>query len=113
MEVELLQPWSTFVMKTKLPPLILEKMIKITDEVVTNVESRKNFSWEDSGSGQMEDEFYVELEILERENVMEFFLNVIQNFVEQQLLQSQHRPSERKKILNEEWYIQLITMWII
>ena len=34
MEVELLQPWSTFVMKTKLPPPILEKMIRITDDIL-------------------------------------------------------------------------------
>ena len=36
MQFELLQPWSTFVMKTKLPPPILEKMLKITDEIVAN-----------------------------------------------------------------------------
>ena len=28
MQVEILQPWSTFVMKTQLPPPILEKMIR-------------------------------------------------------------------------------------
>ena len=27
-EVTLLQPWATFVMRTKLPPLIFKKMIK-------------------------------------------------------------------------------------
>ena len=36
MEYELLQPWSTFVMKTQLPSKILEKMIRITDEVIAN-----------------------------------------------------------------------------
>ena len=77
MNFELLQPWSTFVMKTKLPPSILEKMLKITDEIVTNVESRKVFTWEQSGSAQMEDEFFVKHEILERENVMGFFLDMV------------------------------------
>ena len=28
MHFDLLQPWSTFAMKTQLPPLILEKMLK-------------------------------------------------------------------------------------
>ncbi len=40
MEVELLQPWSTFVMKTQLPPEVLQKMLKITDEIVANVENK-------------------------------------------------------------------------
>ena len=35
---ELIQPWSTFVMKTTLPPEILQKMLKITNEIVKNIE---------------------------------------------------------------------------
>ena len=41
MQVEILQPWSTFVMKTQLPPPILEKMIKITDEILKNKEPKE------------------------------------------------------------------------
>ena len=33
---DLLQPWSTFVMKTELPPDILEKMLRISDEIIEN-----------------------------------------------------------------------------
>ena len=36
MHFEMWQPWSTFIMKTTLPPPILEKMIKITDKIVEN-----------------------------------------------------------------------------
>ena len=35
-QFELLQPWSTFVMKTQLPSEFLEKMIKITDEIIAD-----------------------------------------------------------------------------
>ena len=42
MQFELLQPWSTFVMKTQLPPPILEKMIRITDKIVENAENEKS-----------------------------------------------------------------------
>ena len=59
MKFELLQPWSTFVMKTKLPPSILKKMIRITDEIVKNRTNRRNV-----GAGQLEDQFRIELEIL-------------------------------------------------
>ena len=33
MEMELMQPWGNFVMRTKLPPQIFDAMIKITDEI--------------------------------------------------------------------------------
>ena len=56
MQVELLQPWSTFVMKTQLPSLILEKMIKITDEIIENRTDRGD----DPGAGQLENQFYIE-----------------------------------------------------
>jgi len=42
LDVEFLQPWSTFVLKTTLPPPVLEEMIKISDEIVENRESATN-----------------------------------------------------------------------
>ena len=38
---ELLQPWSSFVLKTKLPDKILKKMIELTNKIVvdSNVEN--------------------------------------------------------------------------
>ena len=56
--IELLQPWSTFVMKTQLPPSVLEKMIKITDEIVANIETAENIG--KTLVGQIEDEFKID-----------------------------------------------------
>ena len=39
MYMSMIQPWSTFVMKTKLPDAILGKMLEITDEIVENAEN--------------------------------------------------------------------------
>ena len=64
MQVELLQPWSTFVMKTQLPPEILQKMLKITDELIASPEI---VSWGENLAGQIEQEFLIPPEILERE----------------------------------------------
>ena len=111
MQFELFQPWSTFVMKTQLPPEILQKMLKITDEIIANTESMKR--GESGGGQQFEDEFLIEFEILERENVMGFFLDVARNFVIQQTLQSQPFAGMRKQILNEEWYTKMNSMWIV
>ena len=75
MNFELFQPWSTFVMKVQLPPEVLLKMIRITDEIVENAENEKSFG--DNLIGQIKDELVIDLEILEHESLMGFFLNVI------------------------------------
>ena len=109
MHFELLQPWSTFVMKTRLPLPIFDKMIAITDEIVDNAENEKSHG--EHLAGQIKDELWVDHEILERENLMGFFMDVVRNFVIQQTCQTQ--PFEREKILEEEWYTQMLSMWII
>ena len=79
MSYELLQPWSTFVMKTQLPPLILEKMIRITDEIVEN---RAGIGiGDDVGAGEMREQFKIDLKILEQEEVLGIFLDVCRNYV--------------------------------
>jgi len=106
MEFKLLQPWSTFVMITKLPPSILEKMIRITDEIVENRAGRGD----DVGAGQLEDQFRIKWEILEREELMGFFLEVCRIYVVQAFCQSQ--PFKEEEWLKEEWLTQLTGMWI-
>ena len=62
LDIKMIQPWSTFVMKTKLPDPILGKMLEITDEIVDNAENEK--SWGHNLAGQIEHELYVEHDIL-------------------------------------------------
>ena len=109
MHVELLQPWSTFVMKTQLPPEILQKMLKITDEIVANAETAQ--SWGKNLAGQIEHELYIKHEILEREDLMAFFLDVARQFAIQQTLQM--TPMNKEEILNDEWYTRMLSMWVI
>ena len=109
MHFEFLQPWSTFVMKTQLPPEILQKMLKITDEIVANAETAESHG--KLLAGQIKHELLIDSEILEREEMMGFFMDVTRNFVIQQFCQS--RPSDQKDIMAEEWYTQMLSMWII
>ena len=109
MPIDLLQPWSTFVMKTRLPLPIFDKMITITDEIVDN--AKNEISHGHNLAGQIKDELWVDPEILERENLMGFFQDVVRNFVIQQTCQQE--PFEREKHINEEWYTQLLSMWVI
>ena len=107
--VELLQPWSTFVMKLQLPPPILEEMLKITDEIIANPEMAKSAG--PDLVGQIEQELYIKHEILERGDSMEFFLDITRQFVIQQMLQM--HPLGREEILKDEWYAQMQQVWII
>jgi len=108
-QYELLQPWSTFVLKTKLPQSIFDKMIMITDTIVDNAKNEKN--WGHKLAGQIKDELWIDHEILEREEVMGFFLDVARHFVIQQYCQTS--PLKQKDIMAEEWYTNMNSMWII
>jgi len=145
-EIELLQPWSTFVMKTKLPTSVLEKMIKISDKLIINVApqedqnlsqrhmplkflesksfskfpiltEKKSLPGHGAGLeranelGEREDELLIQASILEDEDILSYFLDVTQQFVIQQTLQS--NPLIREKILNDEWYTKLVSMWVV
>ena len=83
MNFELLQPWSTFVMKSALPSSILEKMIRITDEIVDS-----ELQWEADTGSVMEDQFLIDFEILEQEEVMNYFLDACRTFVVEAFCQS-------------------------
>ena len=103
---EKLQPWSTFVMKSKLPSSILEKMLRITDNLVENKESDSH----SLDAGQIYDQFYIDQETLIQEKVEEFFIEACKNYVIQAFLQAQ--PPNKKKILEEEFYVRLNSMWV-
>jgi hypothetical protein len=106
MEIELLQPWSTFVMKAQLPPWVLEKMIRITDEIVEDRAGKGD----DPGAGQMEDQFYIDLKILEREELLEFFLHLCKVYIIQAYCQSM--PENKEEWLKEEYFTEMTAMWI-
>ena len=109
MHFELWQPWSTFIMKTQLPPKILEKMIRITDKIVDNAANEKSHGH--NLAGQIKDELWVEHDILVKEEVMDFFLDVCRNYVIQAFCQNE--PLNKQAILNEVWYTRMLSMWII
>ena len=56
-EVSLLQPWSVPVLKTSLPPDILQAMIEISDQIIAD---KKAKSWGKELAGQIENELLIE-----------------------------------------------------
>ena len=115
---ELLQPWSTFVLKTQLPTDILQIMLKITDEIIANPEIAVNKGKD--LAGQIKDEFQIENKRFEDNGALNYFLDMVKVFVIQQTLQmscgytrniNKNFEERRKEILEDEWYIQLDSMW--
>ena len=71
-------------MRTKLPPLIFDAMIKITDEIL-NDQNRKN--WGDNLAGQITDEPLIPHSILQREGIYGFFLETVGEYVKNDIRQ--------------------------
>ena len=113
LKCELLQPWSTFVMKTHLPPPVLKKMLKITDAIYDNRDSDavKAIHYGENLAGQIENEFLIKEEILINEGLLGFFLDVCKTFVVQAFLQ--HEPYRKEEILKEKWIAQITKMYMV
>jgi hypothetical protein len=115
---DLMQPWSTFVMKTELPPEIVAKMVRITDEIIENKPSTRldpmsGLAPEHPaegppkvGAGQVTDQFWVDLKIIDQEQMMEYFTGVCTHYVA--LAFGQSRPG----IVQEELHAWPTSMWI-
>ena len=61
LEVEMIQPWSDVLMKVKLPQMIVDAMLDITDQVLQDPD-RKN--WGDNLAGQIADEPLIPHELI-------------------------------------------------
>ena len=108
MQVQLIQPWSVPVFKTTLPPEILQTMTEISDQVIADKDAKSHGR---NLAGQIEKELLVEHEFLEQTGVMGFFMGAIRQFVI--MCKCQQMPDSIAAIQREEWYTQMLTMWII
>ena len=108
MDITMIQPWSIPVLKTTLPPDILQIMIEISDQIITDKESRE---WGTSLVGQIDKELYVAMETLVEKKVLGFFQDAVRQFVITCL--SQASPSTMKHTQQEEWLIEVLIMWIV
>ena len=108
MNIELIQPWAVPVFKTTLPPEILQTMTEISDQVIADKETKSHGEYL---AGQIDTELLVEHNILEQAGLMGFFMAAVRQFVIQ--CKCQQLPDKIAEIQREEWYVQMLTMWII
>ena len=108
MEIQILQPWSTPIMKTKLPPEVLQTMIEISDQVIADKDAK---SWGGNLAGQINSELVVEQDILNQTGMMGFFLGAVRQYVI--ICKCQMLPDLMDDIKKEEWLTQLLSMWVV
>jgi len=107
MEYDLIQPWSTPVMKTTLPPNVLQTMIEISDLIIVDkeAESHGNFL-----VGQIEKELLIEHHILKQTGVMDFFLDAVRQFI---IACKCQMAAGREDTSNIKWVIEIAKMWVV
>ena len=108
MNIEIIQPWSVPVLKTTLPPDVLQTMIEISNEVIADKDAKSHGEYL---AGQVEKELLIEHKILEQRGVLGFFMGAVRQFVI--YCKCQQLPDKIPEIKREEWYTQMLTMWII
>jgi len=111
MSYHLHRPWANILFETKLPPMILEKMIELSDKVLAD---SKRINWGNNLAGQIKEEPLITPELLEKDNLIAFFGNMVQEYVHQCILQM--APPDQSSYLEsikKDIAIDLNSMWII
>ena len=111
MSYHLHRPWADILFQTTLPPMVLEKTIAISDKVLTD---SKRINWGNNLAGQIKEESLITPELLEKDNLIAFFGNMVQEYVHQCILQK--APPDQSTYLEsikKDIAIDLNSMWII
>jgi uncharacterized protein (TIGR02466 family) len=105
------RPWADILFETKLPPMVLEKMIEVSDKVLAD---SKRISWGNNLAGQIKEESLIPPEALKEHNLTDFFGNMVQEYVHQCNLQQapsdQHQHMETVK---NHIQVTVNSMWIV
>jgi len=111
MSYHLHRPWADILFQTILPPMILEKMISISDKVLAD---SKRISWGKNLAGQVKEEPLITPALLEKDNLIGFFGNMVQEYVHQCNLQkAPPDQSPYMESIKKDIAIDLQSMWIV
>ena len=110
-EYTLHRPWSDILFETTLPPMVLEKMIEISDKVLAD---SKRQQWGNNLAGQIKEEPLIPPEVLKEANLTDFFGNMVLEYVHQCNLQKTP-PEQHQNMENIKKRIQVTinSMWIV
>jgi hypothetical protein len=107
MDITMLQPWSTPVLKTKLPLEVLQTMTEISDKVLAD---KNAVDWGANLAGQICSEPLIDHDILD-DKTMDYFKGMVREFVIR--CKCQMLPPLEDKIRQEKWLVRMVRLWII
>ena len=103
------RPWSDILFETTLPPIVLEKMIEISDKVLAD---SKRTHWGDNLAGQIKEEPLIPPELLKEFNLTEFLGNMVHEYIHQCNLQKTPVPENIESVKNRI-QVTIANMWIV
>ena len=115
LEIEVMQPWADVLMRVKLPQIIIDAMLEITDQVLQDPD-RKN--WGDNLAGQIADEPLIPHELMvnykigKEGTVYNFFMDIVGKYV-QHCMHQQATSIDADNLKNKEWMTQMKSCWVI
>ena len=115
LEVEMMQPWADVLMRIKLPQMVIDAMLDITDQVLQDPD-RKN--WGDNLAGQIQDEPLIPHELMQNYKigkdgtVFNFLMDLVGRYVQHCTVQ-QATSAEIDKVKDIEWLTQMKSCWVI
>jgi len=105
---ELLQPWSTFVLKANLPDPILESMIRITDEII----EKEGENWGNYLVGEIANELLIPPQNINKyPEILPFLDSAVSYYITEQY--SQGFPFDKEQFINEKWFTRIGSMWVV
>jgi len=107
LDISLIQPWSVPVVKTTLPPDVLQTMIEISDEVIANKDVPP---YGEYLVGQIEKELLFP-DVFLNSKLMDFFNSMTHQFGI--TCKCQAIPDRINEIKKEEWLTKIVDMWIV
>ena len=106
-DIDMLQPWSTPVMKTKLRSDILQTMTELSDQVLVDKDA---VNWGHNLAGQIATEPLIDHNILD-DKTMDYFKGMVREFVIR--CKCQMSPPKADEIRQEKISVEMVRLWAI
>ena len=111
MSYHLHRPWADVLFETTLPPMVLEKMIGISDKVLAD-STRTN--WGNNLAGQIKEEPLISPKILNETKLTDFFGNMVQEYIHQcNLQQAPPNQHQHQETVKNHIQVTIASMWIV
>ena len=107
-DIDMLQPWSTPVMKTKLRSDVLQTMTELSSQVLADKDA---VNWGPNLAGQIGSEPLIDHNILNGTKTMDYFEDMVREFVIR--CKCQMSPPISDKIRQEKISVKVVRLWAI